>query len=130
MTQAEIAAVEGMINHKIMECVPVIDIRIVETARKEGAMALFSEKYGSTVRVVRIGDYSMELCGGTHVAIPVKLVCSRSYLRLLLQLVSEELKRLPVFNFLSMAEGLKNSLAAAAAMVKSSPAELRISWNR
>ena len=68
MTPVELKAVETLINHKIMECIPVENYEEdLETARKAGAMALFSEKYGNTVRVVKIGDYSMELCGGTHV---------------------------------------------------------------
>ena len=58
MTPVELKAVETLINHKIMECIPVENYEEdLETARKAGAMALFSEKYGNTVRVVKIGDY-------------------------------------------------------------------------
>ncbi len=68
MTSAEIAEVEQLVNQKIMENIAVeTEVQDIETARKAGAMALFGEKYGDRVRVVRIPGYSMELCGGTHV---------------------------------------------------------------
>jgi alanyl-tRNA synthetase len=65
---AEAARVEDIVNEKIMSCAVVAtEVRNREEAIKEGATALFEEKYGETVRVVKVGDFSVELCGGTHV---------------------------------------------------------------
>ncbi len=68
MTAEELAKVEQMVNQKIAEQIEVqTDVMTVEEAKKTGAMALFGEKYGETVRVVSMSDFSKEFCGGTHV---------------------------------------------------------------
>ncbi|MBR6472111.1 MAG: alanine--tRNA ligase [Firmicutes bacterium] len=68
LTEEEIKEVEKRVNDKINEFLPVNTSEMaIEDAHKLGAMALFGEKYGSTVRVVNAGDWSIELCGGTHV---------------------------------------------------------------
>lgn len=73
MTAEEIQKVEDIVNAKVMECLPVnTDVMGVDEAKASGAMALFGEKYGDTVRVVKMGvsgeEFSKELCGGLHVS--------------------------------------------------------------
>ncbi len=68
MTAEEIAKVEALVNEEIMTGTAVETIETdIETAKKNGAMALFGEKYGKVVRMVKMGDFSTELCGGTHI---------------------------------------------------------------
>ena len=68
VTPEELAKVELLVNEKILEGIAVDVFETdIETARKSGAIALFGEKYGNIVRVVKMGDFSAELCGGTHI---------------------------------------------------------------
>jgi alanyl-tRNA synthetase len=69
MDRAEIEEIERLMNHEILENIPVdTEVMPLDIAVSTGAMALFGEKYGDRVRVVSIPDFSKELCGGTHVA--------------------------------------------------------------
>ena len=66
--------IEEKVNSKILEDIPVVTEEMsLDEAKAVGAMALFGEKYGSTVRVVKVGDYSLELCGGTHMDSTAKI---------------------------------------------------------
>lgn len=68
VTQADLQKVESIVNEKIFAEIPVKTVETdIESAKKLGAIALFSEKYGKKVRVVSVGDYSVEFCGGDHV---------------------------------------------------------------
>ena len=68
LSKEELESVEALVNREINKALPVVtDVMDVESAKKSGAMALFGEKYQGDVRVVSMGDFSKELCGGTHV---------------------------------------------------------------
>ena len=74
LTSEEISKVENLVNQKILFSIPVVTREMpIEEAKKLGAMALFGEKYGDVVRVVSVGDFSIEFCGGTHVDNTAKL---------------------------------------------------------
>ena len=67
MSKEQLEMTEALVNRHIFAAEPVVtEVTDVETAKKSGAMALFGEKYGDTVRIVTMGDFSKELCGGTH----------------------------------------------------------------
>ena len=68
ITPEQMAQIDRMVNDAILEGYPVVtEVLPIEEAKKKGAIAMFGEKYGETVRVVEMGNFSMEFCGGTHV---------------------------------------------------------------
>ncbi|MGH7150816.1 MAG: alanine--tRNA ligase-related protein, partial [Planctomycetota bacterium] len=69
LTEDQKRSVEDLVNRRVMEAIPVTwDVKPLEEAKAEGAVMMFGEKYGERVRVLRVGDFSVELCGGTHAA--------------------------------------------------------------
>jgi alanyl-tRNA synthetase len=74
ISEDNLKRIEEKVNSKILEDIPVVTEEMsLDEAKAVGAMALFGEKYGSTVRVVKVGDYSLELCGGTHMDSTAKI---------------------------------------------------------
>ena len=125
MTPEEIGSVERIVNEKIAEAICVeTKVMSLDEAKKTGAMALFGEKYGESVRVVSMGDFSTELCGGTHVANTSSIM--------LFKIVSESgiaagvrrIEALTGKGVLAFYAGLEKTLAEAADLVKAQPSEL------
>ena len=125
MTREELDQVEKIVNEKIAQALPVeTKVMSLEEAKKTGAMALFGEKYGESVRVVQMGDFSTELCGGTHVGNTASIM--------LFKIVSESgvaagvrrIEALTGNGVLKYYAGMEKTLNDAAAIVKTTPAEL------
>ncbi len=125
MTKEELEKTERIVNEQIGLSLPVVtEVMSIEDAKKTGAMALFGEKYGEKVRVVRMGDFSVELCGGTHVG-------NTGEVRLF-KIVSESgvaagVRRIEALTGNGVLEyygKLEQELAEAAAIVKTAPSEL------
>ena len=125
MTADEIAKVEELVNKEIQAGLEVkTEVMSIEDAKKTGAMALFGEKYGDEVRVVSMGDFSMELCGGTHVANTSAIT--------LFKIVSEagvaagvrRIEALTGNNVLEYYKEMENQLHNIAKALKTSPAEI------
>lgn len=125
MTPEELEKTERLVNAEIAAALPVkTSVMSIEEAKKCGAMALFGEKYGEQVRVVQMGDFSIELCGGTHVgntgAIGVFKIVSESGIaagvRRIEALTSEGVS--------AYYRNLEETIRQAASIVKANPAEL------
>ena len=125
MTKEELSQVEKMVNEKISDSLTVVTkVMGIEEAKKTGAMALFGEKYGEKVRVVRMGDFSTELCGGTHVANTAEIR--------LFKIISESgvaagvrrIEALTGNGALKYYGDMEAKLQEAAEIVKTTPAEL------
>ncbi|MCQ2492245.1 MAG: alanine--tRNA ligase [Lachnospiraceae bacterium] len=125
MEADEIKEVEAIVNQKIAENLPVVtQVMSMDEAKKTGAMALFGEKYGDEVRVVKMGDFSTELCGGTHVAntgvISAFKILSETGVAAGVRRI-EAITSDAVFAYYDEVEA---SLEKAAAVVKAKPADL------
>ena len=125
MTPEEIAETEALVNKEIQAALPITtQIMGIEEAKKTGAMALFGEKYGDEVRVVSMGDFSVELCGGTHVANTANIT--------LFKIVSEagvaagvrRIEALTGNNVIEYYRQMEENLHTIAKTLKTSPAEI------
>ena len=122
MTKEEIENVEVMVNEQIANGLDVITKEMsLEEAKKTGAMALFGEKYGDTVRVVSMGDYSVELCGGTHVSNTSTI----SYFKIISEAgISAGVRRIEALTGTALMKyyaEIENTLNEAAKIAKSEP---------
>ena len=125
LSKEELKQVEDIVNEKIAECLPVVAKNMpIEEARKTGAAALFGEKYGDVVRVVSMGDFSVEFCGGTHV--------SNTGVISALKIISEtgvaagvrRIEALTSKGLLKYYDDMEKKLQEAAALVKATPNQL------
>ncbi len=125
MTAHEIKQVEAIVNEKIAEAIDVVtDVMTVDEARKTGAMALFGEKYGEKVRVVSMGDFSKEFCGGTHVKNTADIAAFKILSESGVAAGVRRIEALTGDNVLKYYENLEAELNAAAKAAKTSPASL------
>ncbi len=125
MTAEEIRRVEAAVNEKIAENLPVTtQVMDIEDARKTGAMALFGEKYGQSVRVVSMGDYSRELCGGTHVGSTGEILSFHILSESGIAAGVRRIEAITGTNVHAYYDSLSRELEEAAKAVKATPATL------
>jgi alanyl-tRNA synthetase len=125
MTPDELKKVEQIVNEKIAEGIEVrTDVMTVDEAKKTGAMALFGEKYGEKVRVVSMGDFSKEFCGGTHVKNTADITAFKILSESGVAAGVRRIEALTGDNVLSYYAKLEEELQAAAKAAKTTPANL------
>ena len=125
MTSDELAKVEKMVNDKIAENIAVeTQVMTMEDAKKTGAMALFDEKYGETVRVVSMGDFSKEFCGGTHVKNTGDITAFKIISESGVAAGVRRIEALTGDNVFDYYKNIENELEAAAKAAKATPATL------
>lgn len=125
MTAKQLHEAEEIVNRKISEAMSVdTQVMSIEEAKKTGAMALFGEKYGEEVRVVNMGDWSIELCGGTH----VKNTAEIKYFKILSESgVAAGVRRIEAVtgdNVIEYYRDVEETLNEAAKVAKTTPQEL------
>lgn len=126
MTQEELAKVEKLVNEQIQEALLVqTDIMDIESAKKSGAMALFDEKYGQEVRVVSMGEFSKELCGGTHVKNTGEIMLFKIISEAGISAGVRRIEALTGNHVLAYYQDVEEQLLQAAKTVKASPADLQ-----
>ena len=125
MTKEELAKVEEIVNDQIAAALPVVTKETtIDEAKKMGAMALFGEKYGSTVRVVCMGDFSLELCGGTHVSNTAAINCFKIISESGIAAGVRRIEALTSEGLIHYYEKLSADLAEASAAAKTTPDKL------
>ncbi|MBO5030415.1 MAG: alanine--tRNA ligase [Lachnospiraceae bacterium] len=125
MTAQELAAVEKMVNEKIAENIAVdTQVMTMDEAKKTGAMALFDEKYGETVRVVSMGDFSKEFCGGTHVKNTGEITAFKIVSESGVAAGVRRIEALTGDNVFAYYKNIEDELEAAAKAAKATPATL------
>ena len=125
MTPEELEKVEKIVNDKIAEAIPVrTDVMTVDEAKKTGAMALFGEKYGETVRVVSMGDFSKEFCGGTHVKNTSEIAAFKIISENGVAVGVRRIEALTGDNVFAYYRNLEKELLEAAKAAKATPATL------
>ncbi|MGN0415052.1 MAG: alanine--tRNA ligase [Agathobacter sp.] len=125
LTPEEITKVEDLVNREINEALEVrTDIMTVDEAKKTGAMALFGEKYGEKVRVVSMGDFSKEFCGGTHVKNTEDIKAFKIISESGVAAGVRRIEALTGDNLLAYYKKMEAEFEAAAKVVKATPATL------
>ena len=123
MTPEELRKTEDLVNAEIAAALPVVtDVMSLDEAKKTGAMALFDDKYGEEVRVVSMGDFSKELCGGTHVSNTSQI---KNFKIISEAGISAGVRRIEALTgdaVIAHYREIENEMAKAAAMLKVSPA--------
>lgn len=124
MTAEELAETERLVNEYIMSAAPVKTVvTSIDEAKKLGATALFGEKYGETVRVVKMGDFSMEFCGGTHAANTGNIGLFRIISESGVAAGVRRIEGVTGFGVLKHLEETENLIHRISAIVKTNPAE-------
>lgn len=125
MTEEELKRVEDIVNSKISEGLDVkTEVMDIEEAKKTGAMALFGEKYGDKVRVVKMGDFSTELCGGTHVANTSAVAAFKIISETGVAAGVRRIEALTSEGVFEYYDSIENTLKEAAKIAKATPANI------
>ena len=125
VTPEQLKEISDLVNGAILDGLPVVtEVLPIEEARKKGAVAVFGEKYGETVRVVEMGDFSMEFCGGTHLDNTAKVGLFRVKSESSIASGVRRMEATVGWQTVETVERNQGMLFHAAQMLKTTPAEL------